>query len=316
MFQKVFLYSGILAMGCASDIAKGFSSADVRAYCETQEVWVEGCSLDANSFSNASCEEGIISIVDGCDELTLSLYGEAYSSFYSCLQEKEYCPEQEESREGFDQCTTIFRESVDLLELECTQTFDENSTGEEAYLVEPEVIAYESPPLEGESLALLDDQRVLIELEESFGDHSSFWISSNGLVQLGGEEVEDCCFGQELISSSTEEVIAVTWADLNPELSGDIRWKMYEDTDRGKALVVIYEAVALCCEEGDAVTSWARIWEDDHSIEIHIGAAQSEYPVTIGVQYLNGVSVLPEHHAQGVTIEQEAWLYTPQLWEE
>ena len=311
---RVFLLGGFLSMYACSDAGKSYSDEFVKGFCASQYGWMETCLLDSNISSGESCEEGILSVVQGCEQDVVDRYGIAYSDFYSCLQNLEYCPVEGADSEAMDICTVQFEASIEGLELQCEDTIDAGGEFTDLYQTEPEELSFEEASIGGTPLFLLDDQQEEIILEESFAGFSSIFISSNGRVQLGGSPEEDCCFGQELQPSADRIVVAAAWADLNPESSGDIRWFISDEDSR--SLTVIYEQVPLCCADEPPVNSWLRIWEEDQRVEIHVGNIQSEYPVTIGVQYEDGMSILPEHHAQGVNISKESWVYTRQSEEE
>ena len=311
---RMFLLGGFLSIYACSDASKSYSDEFVEGFCASQYGWMETCSLDSNFSSSGSCEEGILSVVQGCEQDVVERYGIAYSDFYSCLQNLEYCPVEGADSEAMDICTVQFETSIEGLELRCEDFIDEGNDPLGSYSIEPQAISFEEAPIEGTSLLLLDDQQEEIVFEEPFAGFTSIFISSNGRVQLGGVAEEDCCFGQTLQHVPDRIVVAAAWADLNPESSGDIRWFISDEDSR--SLTVIYEQVPLCCADEAPVNSWLRIWEEDQRVEIHVGNIQSEYPVTIGVQYEDGVSILPEHHAQGISVSKESWVYKRQGEEE
>jgi hypothetical protein len=298
-------------LGCSDGAMKGSDFVDVESYCQTQITWMESCAVEQDIVENESCEEGILDVVAGCDGDTVEEYGNAYSDFYQCLQDFAYCPDGEDGS-SMERCSQDFRTRIDELSLDC---FDGDGgvvdNNPETLGVEPSSLSFEEPPIGGTELFLLDDSTKVVTPERTFLDSDVITISSNGVVWIGDTAFDDCCFGEELPIAIEEDVVAVTWGDLNPEAGGSVRWSIEEYEDRGRALEVVYEGVPLCCADAPPVTSWMRMWENDRSVEIHIVSVQSSYPITIGVQYSKEPNVLSVHNAQAVDITRSAWLYMP-----
>ena len=306
MHKKWFLIAvGVSFLYCSDASLSG--EKNVALYCQAQQDWMVSCAIDQETFQTDSCEVGILNAVEHCQEDIFEQYGMAYADFYNCLQNNNYCPTEEENTQMQD-CLMSFQADVDALNIDelCREaSFDGGELGGSN-----SAFTYEEPPTDGAEIILQNDAMETILLDEPFGGSQSITISSNGLVFLGAESFDDCCFGQELPFAVDSEMVAVAWGDLNPEIGGSIRWSI-QDHPSGRALEVVYDDIPLCCGDEPNVSAWTRIWEQDRSVEIHIGQLSSAYPITLGVQYEEGESILPEHNAQSVSIEQKAWLYSP-----
>ena len=81
---------------------------------------MDSCALDASEFETMECEEGILDVVQACNETTLNEYGEAYADFYTCLRSQSYCPDGT-GEESMEYCSARFQQSISSLELYCDE---------------------------------------------------------------------------------------------------------------------------------------------------------------------------------------------------
>ncbi|MCC5945189.1 MAG: Ig-like domain-containing protein, partial [Bernardetiaceae bacterium] len=167
------------------------------------------------------------------------------------------------------------------------------------YLVENIAFNKEDISATGTSITLGDDA-VSAALPVGFtfnfygNDYTQFYIGSNGLVAFGGTAGVAGAWNPQNIpnAANPNNLIAISWADLNPALGGTIRYQTL-GTAPNRRLIVDFDAVAHFGAAATTATTQAILYEGTNIIEIHSENIMSDGTNrTMGVENQDGTQAV------------------------
>ena len=148
-----------------------------------------------------------------------------------------------------------------------------------------------------------------------FGNnYSSFKISSNGFISFGTNTSNGCCIGQTLPNSTAaNNLVALFWEDLAPNLGGSIRY-LTRGTAPNRELIVEFLNVPHY-GGGNNVSGQVRLNEATNVIEVYVAnQPDNSGRHTLGIENASGTVGYSPTNRNGVPwiATNEAWRFAPQ----
>ena len=125
-----------------------------------------------------------------------------------------------------------------------------------------------------------------------FGNaYSNLYISSNGFVTFSAASGQGCCTGQVLpTGANPNNLVALCWEDLNPNLGGTIRYGTFGAAPN-RAFVIEYNNVPHYNDFNNMVTGQIILFEGTNNIELHHGSVNADGGQnTFGIENENGTT--------------------------
>jgi gliding motility-associated-like protein len=142
--------------------------------------------------------------------------------------------------------------------------------------------------------------------------YSQFYISDNGFITFSSTSGAGCCAGQAIPAAAIpNNLIALSWGDLNPALGGNINYFTTGSAPNRK-LIVNFTNVPHATGV-DSCTVQLILSETSHAIEVHVTKIKgSKSNHTLGIENAGGTLALaaPGKNAAPFTSSNEAFLFS------
>ena len=312
---------GVKSGDTATNVGSDFGTLDG---CQSMATWMERCgdeSVDLNLIVE-ECNTEVARISQECNQSTADAYVLGLQQSYECLLELEYCGTEEDALlhpDALETCGALFTEQNAAYE-ECTQDeIIELGNETEPQIFEPVEIEYLPPPQLRNILILEDDDFFALELPFAltFFEEEVFvlTITSNGLVLVGNQNQDGCCYGLSIPQMDEfNGLIAMGWGDLIPNRSRPAMWDIVGESPN-REVWVQYNNVPAISSRTDYVSSTMRWVENTEYIDLFIESINYSEAMTIGVESSDGMMAVvhPEHNAQSIQIARTALRYTVEV---
>jgi hypothetical protein len=269
---------------------------------------IEECSLEADR------------IAQTCDSEVSQAYLSGLQQAYDCLLDLEYCGTEEDvlaQPDAMSVCGALF-DVENSAYVACT-----NDTGVDQSPVdaqrEPEVIDYIPASTLRNQVVLEDDDSKVLELPFEvtfFGEaQTHLTITSNGLILMGEQDRDGCCYGQSLPQfDEYNGLIALGWGDLIPTGDRMVRWQVMGEAPN-RELWIQYDNVPAITSATEHVSSRMRWTEGMNEVEIFIDSIWYTEAMTVGIESgdANWAVVSPAFNAQPIQTERVAHRYSVEV---
>ena len=310
---------GVKSGDTAINVGSDFGTLDG---CQSMATWMERCgdeSVDLNLIVE-ECNTEVARISQECNQSTADAYVLGLQQSYECLLELEYCGTEEDTLlhpDALESCGALFTEQNTAYE-ECTQS-DTSDNDTVQHVFEPTPIDYSPPPPMGNMLHLTDDDFTILELPfavEFFGEMlTTLTITSNGLVLVGSQQQDGCCYGLSIPQMDEfNGLIAMGWGDLIPSREQTVFWEV-EGVEPNRELWIQYQNVPAIASSTEHVSSSMRWVENTEYIDLFVESINYSESMTIGVESSDGIwaVVHPDHNAQSIQLARTALRYTVEV---
>jgi hypothetical protein len=310
----------------------GFGSTDSANYdggivlggCEKMAEWFLECSESEIQGEDVvdSCVNEVEEIMETCNETAANAYLNGIEATYACYLNANFCatPEDLEAYpDVLETCGSLYDEHVESFE-EC---FDSGIHGNplEVTTAEPEMIDYTPPFTLANQLDLTDDEYVHLQLPfplKFFTETTSILtITSNGVVFVGEQNNDGCCFGLALPDYDQHNgLIALGWTDLIPSSQNNISWDVIGEAPN-RELWIRYDYVPTYGGSDTHVASRLRYVEGGKSYDILLDSIVSNEPTTVGLESIDGnLAIVNENHNELlINLERKAFRYQTDAFE-
>lgn len=299
--------------------SNGYSDFGGTAGCEAMATWFSECSEGDFSIEASidDCMSQLGQITEDCDSNAAAAYSEGLEAAYSCYLELSFCGTEADISahpDAIESCGALFDAQIapyaeciygaaDIVEPPITQS-------------EPEAIDFVEPIELRNVLVLEDDDYTQLELPfelSFFGERvQTLTITSNGLILVGAQAEDGCCFGLPIPQEDRlDGLIALGWGDLIPSTAHAIYWDVLGDAPN-RELWISYDHLPSYSGPSNSVGARLRVIEGTENYDIFMDAILYDEPMTIGIEAPDGqyAVVKDGHSASSILVEKEAYRYT------